>query len=167
MRSLKIAAWASFLLVLFGFLAFQPEAALGKDKDKKGGGAKNVVVVKIMKHTHKVFVHAWKAAKKGGQGKEDLRAAYIRKMASRTALKHDKHALAARLSLKARALSRKVIQANKGELSKEDSTDSAEETQEASGATDAECDAAVAAEEATAPTADQILAEEPTPDTQE
>ena len=126
---------------------------------------KHPVVRKALVRTSKVLVLAHKAAKKGGEGKALYRKALVQQLAARRALKNDKPALAAALTLRARANAREVIKANKGELPKDLAMDAAEETQAATGATDADVDAACAEVDKEVPAEDQVLDTPPSEET--
>lgn len=154
MRSIRIASIAMLVLAILGLAAVATPRAEAKDK-------KHPVVRGILARTHKVVVHAWKAVKKGNDGKGAFRHAWVHQKAAAAALRNDKPALAAKLSLLARAEARKAIRANKGEEPKDLATDTPEETKAAEGAAEADVKAAVEAEEKAAPSEEEILKEEP------
>jgi hypothetical protein len=153
MRSIRTAIIAMLVLAIVGLCGAQRAEAKGKYP-----GVHNLIV-----RTHKVVQAAWKAVKKGHEGKAAYRKAWIHQHAAGAALRNDKPALAAKLSLLARIEARKAIHANKGEEPKDVATDTAEETKAAEGATDAEVSTAVEAEEKTAPSEEEVLKEEPKP----
>ena len=92
------------------------------------------LVRKAIHLTQVLIVHAVKVVKEGGQDKADLRKAVVQQRAARWCVNHRKPVEAMYLTLKARALARKAILANKGEVPKGEETDAPWEAKKAKGA---------------------------------
>jgi hypothetical protein len=127
-----VATLAMLMLAAIAFFAATPGSVDAKEKYPR--------VRKMITRTHGVIVHARHAVLKGGEAKPTFRNAWVHQQAARRAIRKDKPVVAAHLTLKARALARKAIQENKGEMKDEDAKDDAEETKAAEGASEAEAD---------------------------
>jgi hypothetical protein len=172
---MKHAKWAG-LVAIAGLLALgqpaaradgeQPQAATGTAQPPAPGqghpGERHPAAVRhILNKTQRLLVAAWKRCGKGGQDKDELRAAWIRQHAAWRALAAGHPAVAARLSLDARGLARNVIVANKGKIKDERDGDTPEETKAAEGADAGEVGKEVDASAKDAPGADDLLKTDP------
>lgn len=153
-KPVRFAAFAALVVFVLGL--FSLSVPVAEAKDKPNPKARHCIL-----KTQKILVRAHHAVKKGHEGKADFRAAWIHQRAAWKQIHKDHPAVAAKLSLLARAAARKAIQANKGELKGEEATDSADDTAAAEGASEADVTAAVTAETATAPSEEDVLKEEP------
>lgn len=155
-------AAAMFSLLLTG-VAARPAGA-GDDHGPGKQAPRDPGIAKIVKKTDELLIRAHGAAKAGGEKKAEFRTAWVKQRAAREAMRHERLALSARLSLEARAVARKVIEANGQKLGPDDTKDDPAEIKAAEGASDADAEAAVKAEDPKTPSADEILASEPKPD---
>ncbi len=163
--SLKKTAIAAFLVAGLGFVTVSAPAMAqhkgkGEEQKKERKEDKHEHHRKLIQRTQGVLLHAHEAVKKGGAEKEDFREAWIYQHAAWKALKNDHPNVAARLSLEARRMARKVIEANHEKVKEEHAKDEPEEQKLAEGASDADVKAAADETRKDAPSADELLKRE-------
>lgn len=149
-----VAAAVCCLMLPTGFLS----PAQARERHPMMHKEHHPLVHKALHRTHMVLMHAAAAVKKGGAEKDTFHQAVTHQAAARWAMQHDKTVIAMHLTLKARELARKAIQANKVRLVKEDQGDDPEETKAAAGASEQEASAAVSQASGSIGTADKCVA---------
>lgn len=117
------------------------EALLGARKER------HAIVLKAIHRTHRIIRQAAVAISKGNAEKETFRNAVVHQQAARAALRRNKPAVAMHLTLEARKLARKAIQANSANLAPEDATDDAQEMSASQGVNEKEAHTFAAAAE--------------------
>ena len=136
-------------LVLFAF-----GAGIVSAKDKPG---RNPSPWQIVNRTRHVIIHAGVAVKKGGEAKDVFRNAVHHQHAARWALRHRFRVAAIALTLKARALARQAIVANKDKPTDEEAVDAEPEVTASQGASEAEMKQALDETAKELPPADELL----------